>query len=307
MARRPALATLATAFVGTVLSTCGPTEAPLASESAGTQSVAAPAAFATEPLPAVSSLMQGPPAASASPAASEAPPAPPDASPCPQDMVLVQGEHCNLFEQDCLQWDDPEGQPRNRVCARFREPSTCVTRGHRMRFCIDRDEYRAQGQSLPVSNVSWEQSAELCSAQHKRLCRDDEWEFACEGEQGLPYPYGYERSPSLCNVDRLLRDGKFHASDDLREPPHATCVSPFGVRDMVGNVDEWVIRRFRKPNDRAELRGGWWMTGRNRCRSSTTSHNERYAGKQTGFRCCKGLDAAGPETAGATGEPASQD
>jgi len=215
-------------------------------------------------------------------------------SPCPEDMVLVQGEHCFLYEQVCLRWDDPIGQPRKRVCAKFQEPSTCTTRKRHMRFCIDRDEYRAKGEQLPMSGVSWEQASKICQAQGKRLCRNVEWEFACEGEQGLPYPYGYERSPSLCNTDRLLRDGKTHAGDDLREPPHPSCVSPFGVRDMVGNVDEWVTRPFREAPNRSELRGGWWLTGRNRCRANTTSHDERYSDRQTGFRCCKGLGEEPP-------------
>lgn len=222
-------------------------------------------------------------------------------------MVLVQGEHCFLYEQVCLKWEDPEGQPRKRVCAKFQEPSTCTTRRQHMRFCIDRDEYRVKGESIPMSGVSWTLASKICAAQSKRLCRNTEWEFACEGEEGLPYPYGYERTPALCNIDRLLRDGKYHAKNDLREPPHATCASPFGVRDMVGNVDEWVTRRFHKAPNRSELRGGWWMTGRNRCRANTTSHDERYSDRQTGFRCCKGLEPEAPDANEPSAEPASQD
>lgn len=209
--------------------------------------------------------------------------------PCPDAMVLVQGEHCFESEQTCLRWDDPEGRPQHRVCAAFQQPSRCASRRHSMRFCIDRDEYVEPGARLPTAGVSWEQARDLCEAAGKRLCTNLEWEFACEGEQSLPYPYGFERSVSLCNQDRVVRDGE-NARGDLREPPHRSCVSPFGVRDLVGNVDEWVTRPYEKSPHRAELRGGWWMTGRNRCRAATTSHDERYAGRQTGFRCCQ--DAA---------------
>jgi formylglycine-generating enzyme len=206
---------------------------------------------------------------------------------CPQDMQLAEGNHCFYWEQPCIRWDDPEGQPTKRVCAEFQKPSTCKTGRHPMRFCIDRDEYITPGERVPAKAVSYGQADMVCASMNKRLCTSLEWEFACEGEEGLPYPYGYLRAPALCNQDRLLRDGKNKANGDFREPPHATCSSPFGVHDMVGNVDEWVRQPWAKAPRRSELRGGWWMTGRNRCRANTSHHDEKYAGPQTGFRCCR--------------------
>ena len=225
-------------------------------------------------------------------AASPSAESPTPTSPCPDEMALVQGEHCLESEQICVRWDDPEGRPEHRVCAEFQAPTRCTSRRQPMRFCIDRDEYMKPGDHLPAVGVTWEQARERCETMGKRLCTGSEWEFACEGEQALPYPYGYERSPSLCNQDRVVRDGESGSRGDLREPPHRTCVSPFGVRDLVGNVDEWVARPYEKTPHRAELRGGWWVTGRNRCRAATTSHDERYAGRQTGFRCCRDADMA---------------
>jgi hypothetical protein len=212
---------------------------------------------------------------------------------CPDGMVLAHGDRCDLFEQVCLRWDDPEGRPARRVCGAFRAPSRCVGQRHAMRFCIDRDEHVEPGSSLPMAGVSWETAAATCAGEGKRLCTGAEWEFACEGEEGLPYPYGYERSRSLCNQDRVVRDGEKAARGDAREPSHPSCVSPFGVRDMVGNVDEWVSRPYETSPNRSELRGGWWMTGRNRCRAATTSHDERYADRQTGFRCCRNAEPSG--------------
>ena len=211
---------------------------------------------------------------------------------CPNDMVRIEGSHCYYWEQVCLRWDDPDGQPAKRVCGEFQKPSVCKASRHPMLFCMDRDEYIAPGESVPAKAISWTQADMICASQGKRICTSLEWELACEGEEGLPYPYGYERSSALCNQDRLLRDGKFKASADLREAPHATCASPFGVRDMVGNVDEWVRMPGAKAPRRSELRGGWWMTGRNRCRANTSHHDEKYAGPQTGFRCCKDIPAA---------------
>jgi formylglycine-generating enzyme required for sulfatase activity len=65
------------------------------------------------------------------------------------------------------------------------------------------------------------------------------------------------------------------------------CKSPFGVFNLVGNVDEWTTRTTNEAPMRSILRGGWWLQGRNRCRAATDSHQETYAGPQTGFRCCK--------------------
>lgn len=219
------------------------------------------------------------------PSADEADEPPPP--PCPGEMVLVEGEHCYQSEQVCLRWDDPEGRPERRVCGLFKEPSRCKSTTHPMRFCIDRDEFVDAGETVPVAGVSWTEAQKRCEALGKRLCTNLEWEFACEGEESVPYPYGFERSPALCNQDRVVRDGERGATGDLREPPHPSCVSPFGVRDMAGNVDEWVTRPYGRAPHRSELRGGWWMTGRNRCRAATSSHDEMYADRQTGFRCCR--------------------
>ena len=38
---------------------------------------------------------------------------------------------------------------------------------------------------------SWYAARDACSAQGKRLCGESEWTLACEGEEHLPYPYGY--------------------------------------------------------------------------------------------------------------------
>jgi hypothetical protein len=80
---------------------------------------------------------------------------------------------------------------------------------------------------------------------------------------------------------------------DLREPADQLerCVSTYGVRNMTGNVDEWVYRDRTAGEFRSALKGGWWMPGRDRCRPATTAHGETFAGPQTGFRCCADASA----------------
>jgi hypothetical protein len=202
-------------------------------------------------------------------------------------MVLVDGQACTEVRETCVEWEDPPSLALAR-CARF-GPSACVgARVHR-RFCIDRDEFTPPGQSLPLGDVSWTEATDVCRRQGRRLCRETEWEFACEGERMLPYPTGYERDPGACNYDRSnLVDPATGKLRDQREPADALerCVSPFGVRNMSGNVDEWVRRDRTWGEWRSALKGGWWMAARDRCRPATTAHDERFHELQTGVRCC---------------------
>jgi formylglycine-generating enzyme required for sulfatase activity len=212
---------------------------------------------------------------------------PPDA-PCPVDMVFVEGERCGLVEQVCKGYLDPPGKPE-RACREFESPTPCKGATRRMRYCIDRYEFTAPGEKLPIVNVAFPEAEHLCRKMDKRICFEQEWEFACEGPEAWPYPYGFVRDGKRCNHDK---DNLFVRGNELYDQRVAAdslpdCKSPFGVFNLVGNVDEWTHRPGTKPPNRSILRGGWWLMGRSRCRAATSSHNETYAGAQTGFRCCK--------------------
>ena len=221
-------------------------------------------------------------------AASEGlPAAPVPRDPCRAGMVLVEGDYCTEVRESCETWEDPPSTKLAR-CAVF-APSECVgTRVHK-RFCIDRDEYVAPGDTLPLGGASWLRARDVCKADGKRLCLETEWEFACEGEQMFPYPTGLARDSTSCNIDKMdLVDSSTGKLRDYRVPPLAVerCVSPFGVRSMTGNVDEWVWRDRTSGEFRSALKGGWWMPARDRCRPATTAHGEEYGSLQTGVRCC---------------------
>jgi formylglycine-generating enzyme len=210
--------------------------------------------------------------------------------PCPDEMALVEGEYCPEVRQRCLRYIDDGGKDAflaHHRCAVFERNPTCAAVREHRRFCIDRDEYTPANATLPLVEQSFTTAGEICQSLGKRLCFGSEWEFACEGEALWPYPYGFERDASRCNHDQteLSRRGKLRdlrVSSQLRPQ----CTSPFGVRNLVGNVDEWAVRDgFVRPW-RSALRGGWWLAGRNNCRAQTTAHDEFYHGPQTGFRCC---------------------
>ena len=214
---------------------------------------------------------------------------------CPDGMVLVEGSFCPEVEEKCLAWLDPPSSRYHEFrCARY-APSTCMSKERvPMRYCIDATE-RAESKSaeaLPKHFMSWTSSKALCESEGGRLCRESEWVFACEGEEMRPYPYGWERSSTACNVDRetdIGRPGRLH---DHRDPvgSHAACASPFGVQDLAGNVEEWVQADGpggRKMGWKEVLKGSWWIPSRHACRQFQVGHNDVYNGAETGTRCCK--------------------
>lgn len=209
-------------------------------------------------------------------------------------MVLVRGDYCPEVEHRCARWLDPEGAAFAR-CAEYARPARCKAPRVALEFCIDEREYTPSGESLPLNHASFDIGKRICKSLGKRLCTESEWVFACEGEEMRPYPYGWERRP-VCNQDRTdlyLPDQRRQVLADHRWPSgsRAGCISPFGVFDMVGNLDESVLKvpPGRPPFSNA-LKGGWWMPARNRCRPATTAHDDHFTGMQIGVRCCRDFD-----------------
>ena len=209
---------------------------------------------------------------------------------CPSGMTLVSGEYCTNVRHECIRWLDDKNLPFAR-CAEYQEPASCVGELRSMHFCMDTREHTRPGESLPANHQSFVEAARVCKEQGKRVCSESEWNFACEGEEMRPYPYGFSRQP-VCNQDRddlYENNPKRRVLRDLRAPggAHPQCQSPFGVLDLVGNLDEPVLREgpHRYPFRNA-LKGGWWMAGRNRCRPATTAHDDHYSDIQVGIRCC---------------------
>lgn len=240
-------------------------------------------------------------------------------------MVLVRGRYCPQVQHHCEQHTKEYEQAKKRRaeriaagespgplraverCLRYRQPAVCLSDRVPLRFCIDRHEWPNRDGEVPRLLVSWTEAKALCEAKGKRLCTADEFNFACEGEQMLPYSYGFERDASRCNIDKpYVTPGRSRLLD---EPACETtpwcaaelskldqrvtigsspdCTSPFGAYDLNGNVNEWVARPGTEPK-RSGLKGGWWGPARSRCRPMVTAHDESYVGYEVGFRCCRG-------------------
>ena len=243
----------------------------------------------------------------AEPAVVEGPQSAPGAAgSCPADMVAVQGDYCPVVAHRCLEY---MSVARDR-CATYAESNRCFGTPEEMTFCIDRFEYPNRAGEKPAVGMTYLEARDTCEIRGKRLCTDQEWTLACEGTQRLPYPHGYQRDANACNYDKpyiIPNDNAFASSTarqaeierlDQREGSgeREQCVSSFGVHDMTGNVDEWVLNTDGTPGGQpyvSGLKGGYWGPVRNRCRPMTTDHNEWHSGYQIGFRCCSDLQGAG--------------
>lgn len=248
---------------------------------------------------------------------------------CPDDMLLVAGNYCPNVLQKCIEhhteFDNDQAKKKkseakgegkhtttvSERCLRYEEPSECLSKNRvPMRFCMDRYEWPNKKGELPALLVSWGDAKKLCEDQGKRLCMEAEFNFACEGEAMLPYTYGYVRDATACNIDKPYRKREKSLKKyercmkkpeckaelerlDQRLPTGSMprCVSPFGVYDLNGNINEWVERPKQKYPNRSGLKGGWWGPVRGRCRPTVGFHKEDDYGYEEGFRCCK--DAAG--------------
>jgi hypothetical protein len=274
--------------------------------------------------------------ASASASASEPPKPPPpayvrenedSAAACGKGMLLVDGVYCPFVGHTCARFLD---EPKD-ICASFGPDVLCEGRLVHRRFCVDRFEYPNLDGVKPAVLVSFDEARAACDVEGKRLCDAEEWEFACEGPGMWPYPTGRERDKQACNLDqpapddaavaalladpRLLSQG-FGAADGPRSGSGvhvddkrvasgalAGCISPFGVRDLSGNVGEWVVGEGGKTHEapyQSAIKGGSWQSSKATCRPLVTSFDASHRALDLGFRCCK--DARGsPKKEPATG------
>ena len=113
----------------------------------------------------------------------------------------------------------------------------------------------------PVVRVSWVDAVAFCEWAGLELPTEGQWEKAARGTDGWIYPWGdNEPTYKLCNFNNTVGGttpvGHYSPQGD----------SPYGCVDMSGNVWEWCLNKYDKPEDTdidesnamRVLRGGSW-------------------------------------------------
>jgi sulfatase modifying factor 1 len=227
--------------------------------------------------------------------------APPGPQACPANMKLVEGEYCSEVEHKCKKsWFDKSN--KKTICEDFEPTAKCIGKRTHKRYCIDTYEWpNIKGERPEVMN-RFHQAEVKCASVGKRMCTESEWNFACEGPDMKPFPYGYVRDATKCNGDHMWDSPNMEkvAQRDpgelarlwkgVRSGSQPQCISDFGVADMPANTDE-VVANEQSPGHRAKFdsvhTGGPWYKGvRNQCRPKVYTHDEDFYYYFLSFRCC---------------------
>lgn len=167
-------------------------------------------------------------------------------------------------------WEDSprRGHRRRMAMKRFFIDRTPVTNAQFKQF-IDASGYRPadahhflrhwqQGAPLagwddkPVTWVALEDARAYAAWAGKRLPREWEWQYAAQGSDGRPYPWGSAWHAAAVPTPHTGRDTPVPASVHA----HPQGASPFGVLDLVGNVWQWTDEFHDTHTRAAVLRGG---------------------------------------------------
>jgi formylglycine-generating enzyme required for sulfatase activity len=144
----------------------------------------------------------------------------------------------------------------------------------------------------PVAQITWDGASLYCKGRGKRLPTEAEWELAARGRTARRFPWG-DQEPRCDEVAWGRYKDQPCAPRSLEPGPLAVGTAPLdrtpeGVRDLGGNVMEWVQDQFIKPylpecgecvnplieapvplqEDIRVLRGGSWRLGWNMARST---------------------------------------
>jgi formylglycine-generating enzyme required for sulfatase activity len=186
----------------------------------------------------------------------------------------------------------------------------CTPPGHNEPSENFSDHYGdSQFDAYPMVDVTWNQAETFCKWRGARLPTEAEWEKAARGTDARTYPWGNTFDGVKTNFcDKNCQGVPNPNYDDgyAEAAPvgsHPQDVSPYGIYDLAGNVDEWTADWYdenyyrnsptRNPQGPSfgrygVQRGGSWRYGGSVARSSArywdTPDNISDA---SGFRCAR--------------------
>lgn len=167
-----------------------------------------------------------------------------------------------------------------------------ITQEGQLRAAADKADW-------PVTCVTWHGASEYCRGQGKRLPLASEWQLAAQGSEGRLFPWGAELPrPDVVAFER--GDGATKHPRPVGSSPQD--VTPQGVRDLGGNVGEWVADDDGGSGGDGSsggggasalktIRGGTWASiGPCHLLGSRCVHKpaESYAA-DVGFRCARSV------------------
>lgn len=174
-------------------------------------------------------------------------------------------------------------------------------------FCMDHYEAPNIKGADPFVMESAVSATDWCESFGKRLCTEDEWVRACRGPDDTDYVYGHEHEASRCNDDKTWKVVNEKALNTWPSPeaqaeveklwqgaPSGSldgCANGFGVYDLLGNVEEWVVRTQPHANNYPHVMKGCYWAGcyggnKPTCGSTNPNHSDGFRYYETGFRCC---------------------
>ena len=132
----------------------------------------------------------------------------------------------------------------------------CVTAGICRPSRIDDEDPDPGAPAFPVAGIDARDAARYCAFRGGRLPTEQEWEKAARGsDDARRFPWGNVYDGALANHGRpILRPDASDGHRGLAPVGVLQGRSPYGLRDMAGNVWEWTSSRLRPIDRGASLR-----------------------------------------------------